>query len=88
MDQRSAAKFARRVTVALDRAALLHPTSPDSDRVTLSVGVATADAFVGDETGLLTLADELLYAAKNGGRNRIVSGELPFEPTLVAIRAA
>ncbi|MGN6570697.1 MAG: diguanylate cyclase domain-containing protein, partial [Pseudolabrys sp.] len=87
LDQRAAAKFARRVAVAMDRAAIAHPTSPDSDRVTLSVGVATADAFVGDETGLLTLADELLYAAKNGGRNRIVSGELPFEPPAV-VRAA
>jgi len=87
-DQRGAAKFARRVAAAMDRAALAHPTSPDGGRVTLSVGVATADAFVGDETGLLTLADELLYAAKNGGRNRIVSGELPFEQPVVAIRAA
>jgi PleD family two-component response regulator len=71
----------------MERAALVHPTSPDSDRVTLSIGVATADAFVGDETALLTLADELLYAAKNGGRNRIVSGELPFEQPAV-VRAA
>jgi diguanylate cyclase (GGDEF)-like protein len=83
MDQRAAAKFARRVAAAMDRAAIAHPTSPDSDRVTLSVGVATADAFLGDETGLLTLADELLYAAKNGGRNRVVSGELPFEQPVV-----
>jgi len=82
-DQRAAAKLARRVTAALDRAAIIHPTSPDSDRITLSVGVATADAFVTNETALLTLADELLYAAKNGGRNRIVSGELPFEQSIV-----
>lgn len=86
MDQRGASKFARRIAAAMDRAGLAHPTSPDGGRVTLSVGVATADAFVGDETGLLTLADELLYAAKNGGRNRIVSGELPFEQP--AVRAA
>jgi diguanylate cyclase (GGDEF)-like protein len=82
-DQRAAAKLARRVTAALDRAAIIHPTSPDSDRITLSIGVATADAFVTNETALLTLADELLYAAKNGGRNRIVSGELPFEQPIV-----
>jgi diguanylate cyclase (GGDEF)-like protein len=86
MDQRSAAKLARRVASAIDRAAIPHPTSPDSDRVTLSIGVATADAFVSDETALLTLADELLYAAKNGGRNRTVLGELPFEQP--AVRAA
>lgn len=84
MDQRAAAKLARRVSAAVARAAIPHPTSPDSDRVTVSIGVATADAFVGDETTLLTLADELLYAAKNGGRNRMVAGELPFEQPAVA----
>jgi diguanylate cyclase (GGDEF)-like protein len=83
MDQRGAVKMARRVAAAIDRAAVPHPTSPDSDRVTVSIGVATADAFHGDEATLLALADQLLYAAKNGGRNRTVSGELPFEPPVV-----
>jgi diguanylate cyclase (GGDEF)-like protein len=79
MDQRAAAKMARRLSAAIGRAAVPHPASPDSDRITVSVGAATADAFLGDEGALLSLADNLLYAAKNGGRNRIVAGELPFE---------
>jgi diguanylate cyclase (GGDEF)-like protein len=89
IDQRSAAKMARRVTAAVDRAAIAHPTSLDSDRVTVSIGVATADTFTSEKTDLLTLADELLYAAKNGGRNRTVAGELSFEsPMQSVVRAA
>ena len=85
-DQRSAAKMARRVTAAVDRAAISHPASLDGNRVTVSVGVATADTFFGDKTDLLTLADELLYAAKNGGRNRAVAGELASKQP--SVRAA
>jgi len=85
-DQRSAAKMARRVTAAVDRAAISHPAALDGNRVTVSIGVATADTFSGDKADLLTLADELLYAAKNGGRNRTVAGELACDQS--AVRAA
>jgi diguanylate cyclase (GGDEF)-like protein len=79
VDPRGAVKVARRVTAAIDRAAVPHPCSPNSDRITVSVGAATADVLADDETALLTLADELLYAAKNGGRNRVVAGELSVD---------
>jgi len=40
-------------------------------RVTVSIGVAGV-AEAQDTTALLTLADRRLYAAKHGGRNRVV----------------
>ena len=39
--------------------------------VTISIGVATFPADAGSETALIAAADAALYAAKEGGRNRI-----------------
>jgi diguanylate cyclase (GGDEF)-like protein len=85
MDQRAAAKMARRAAAAVDRAAVPHPASPASDRITVSIGVATAEVFLGEASELLMLADKLLYAAKNGGRNRTVTGELPVEQPVMRV---
>ena len=50
-----------------------HRTSPTSDVVTISVGVATmVPARARDACALLKAADEALYAAKAAGRNRVV----------------
>ena len=46
----------------------------ESDRVTVSVGVASAEPPAFDETALVRQADEALYRAKSAGRNRVVSG--------------
>jgi diguanylate cyclase (GGDEF)-like protein len=46
--------------------------------VTISIGVATFPADAGSETALIAGADAALYAAKQGGRNRISR----YEPAL------
>jgi PleD family two-component response regulator len=44
--------------------------------MTVSAGVAVADAGKGFEE-VLARADRALYAAKSGGRNRVVADVLP-----------
>lgn len=80
IDQRNAAKFARRLAAAIDRIRLAHPDSPHGGRLTVSIGVATASEFFGSSSELVALADRLLYGAKNTGRNRMVTGELIAAP--------
>ena len=46
--------------------------------VTISIGVATFSADAGSETALIAAADTALYAAKEGGRNRVSR----YEPAL------
>jgi diguanylate cyclase (GGDEF)-like protein len=54
--------------------------------VTASVGAATFHAPPADVNAALSIADELMYGAKRGGRNRIVSCTIEGEPA--ARRAA
>ena len=42
-------------------------------RMTVSIGVAVAPSQANDRVALLRAADEALYAAKNNGRNQVVS---------------
>lgn len=68
----AAAALARECVAAVAAKARPHARSPTTGFVTLSIGVAS---LVGDEQGperLLRAADEALYAAKRGGRNRVV----------------
>jgi diguanylate cyclase (GGDEF)-like protein len=44
-----------------------------SDRITVSIGLASAPNQANDRIALLRLADEALYEAKEAGRNRVVS---------------
>jgi diguanylate cyclase (GGDEF)-like protein len=67
---------AARLVAALESADIDHPRSPTASRLTLSIGVATACDLSGESVALVALADKLLYAAKGGGRDRIVIGEL------------
>lgn len=70
-DAASALRLGRLLRDAVFTLALPHPESPEG-RVTISLGVATLSAG-GSATpsDLIRLADEALYAAKRGGRNRV-----------------
>ncbi len=56
--------------------AVRHVIGDESLECTVSIGVATYDAAKGVDDGakLLRAADEALYAAKSGGRDRVVVG--------------
>src|SRR6266849_892806 len=57
----------------------------DKVRVTVSVGIAMTGEGHGDTLeNLLQRADEALYAAKDAGRNRIITFPPPRTPSLVA----
>lgn len=69
-DAEGAALLAERVRSELESAAF--HTTEGSVRVTCSVGVATFPAAGHDWESLFKATDEALYAAKRGGRNRVV----------------
>ena len=70
-DLEGAAIAAERMREAVESLAIPHP-GPPPGLVTVSGGVASYGAEDGGDVGsLLKRADDMLYKAKNGGRNRI-----------------
>ena len=64
--------IAERIAAALREERMPHPDSPIGPLVTISLGVATAKPAQGyTHRDLTSLADRLVYAAKNAGRNCI-----------------
>jgi diguanylate cyclase (GGDEF)-like protein len=76
---------ANRLIAAIQHADIAHPLSPTGGRLTISIGVATATDLAGAPDALVALADKLLYAAKDAGRDQVMAGTLPRRtPTPVA----
>ena len=73
-DLTGAILVAERVCRDVSAAAVPHAASPVTDRVTISVGVASITPYVtdpADARALVEEADRNLYLAKQGGRNRV-----------------
>jgi diguanylate cyclase (GGDEF)-like protein len=68
---------ANRLVAKIRRADITHPLSPASEQLTISIGVATASDLSGSPDALVALADKMLYAAKDAGRDQVMGGMLP-----------
>ncbi|MEW8076178.1 MAG: diguanylate cyclase [Candidatus Sedimenticola endophacoides] len=72
-----ALEVARAIARELRQIARVHADSPVDPLVTVSMGVVSGrPRDGGDSRALLSAADECLYHAKHGGRNRIISRDL------------
>lgn len=71
-DRKEATLVAERLRRAVEEYPFRHYLFVDAQRITVSVGVATAPQDATTPEGLLEAADQALYAAKEAGRNRVV----------------
>ncbi|GEM_PF-5748659 len=70
--RQEAALVAERVRRAVADYPFRHYLFANAQRITVSLGVATAPEDAGSPEELLEAADQALYAAKAGGKNRVV----------------
>ncbi|HEX3535828.1 MAG TPA: PleD family two-component system response regulator [Stellaceae bacterium] len=64
---------AERLRLAIARAPFRLPSSGEQVPITISIGVAAAESAEDGVDAMLKRADEALYTAKNGGRDRVVA---------------
>jgi diguanylate cyclase len=91
VDARGAADVAERIRRAVE-STILAVRPGETSRITVSVGVAAGPGDGTDRSTLVKTADRMLYAAKEAGRNRVVTtasiagesaGPVPVVPTNV-----
>ncbi|HEY4367870.1 MAG TPA: GGDEF domain-containing protein [Steroidobacteraceae bacterium] len=71
--RRHVEEAAQRIHAGIEALAIEHGASSVGKRLTVSIGAACIDPQMGrSHFGFIQLADEALYAAKEGGRNRTV----------------
>jgi diguanylate cyclase (GGDEF)-like protein/PAS domain S-box-containing protein len=79
-----------RIRAGLRKLCVIHALNPPSKRVTVSLGGATMRPNAqrsAESSSLITAADRALYAAKDGGRDRLVmSGQVVALPAVSAAR--
>ena len=73
VDKHGAVKLAETVRQKVEALKIMHEGSPVSGYITLSIGVNCQEPFAElTPEKLIAIADEALYKAKEGGRNRVV----------------
>jgi diguanylate cyclase (GGDEF)-like protein len=80
IDEAGAVAVADKLAAAIRQARIAHPRSPLRPLVTVSIGAATARDLSARPEQLVACADQLLYAAKRGGRDQVKAGHLPRSP--------
>jgi diguanylate cyclase (GGDEF)-like protein len=80
LDRREAALIAERLRSAIEALAIEHAWDGPEHRITISGGlVSRIPQTQGDHQGLVAAADQLLYAAKERGRNRVLVQALALD---------
>lgn len=74
-DKKQGSDAAERIRKIVENYEFKFPGPPGTMKKTVSIGVAFLDELGDSGQGLLKRADEALYKAKNGGRNRVVTNE-------------
>ena len=83
VDALGAADVAERIRRAIEDT-IITVRPGETARITVSVGVAAAPGDGTDRTMLVKAADRMLYAAKEGGRNRVATtASVAASPTIV-----